>query len=51
MASRRAEIEGRAVYFDHGATYFSPKGEQLAALVDEWVSAGARRSGAGASAR
>ncbi len=41
MASRRAEIEGRAVYFDHGATYFSPKGEQLAALVDEWVSAGA----------
>ena len=39
MASRRVELDGgRTVYFDHGASYFSPKGAEFRAAVDEWVS-------------
>ena len=40
-SSRRADVGGKAVHFDHGASYFSPKSEAFAATVAEWVAAGA----------
>ena len=40
-SSRRADVAGERCYFDHGASYFSPKSEAFADVVAEWVAAGA----------
>ena len=52
MASRRAEIDGKTVSFDHGAQYFTARDAGFAQQVNEWETAGvvARWSAASRSA-
>ncbi|MEO1641732.1 MAG: FAD-dependent oxidoreductase [Pseudomonadota bacterium] len=41
MSTRRAEVDGQTLRFDHGAQYISPKSEAFAAEIERWVEAGA----------
>ncbi|MEM1086184.1 MAG: FAD-dependent oxidoreductase [Pseudomonadota bacterium] len=40
MSTRRAELDGSMVRFDHGAQYISPKSEAFEAEVKRWIKAG-----------
>ena len=41
MATRRAEVAGETLHFDHGAQYFTVRDERFAAQVRDWEAAGA----------
>lgn len=40
MSSRRAEVDGETVHFDHGAQYFTARDERLARQVESWEADG-----------
>ena len=40
LATRRAQIDGRATQFDHGAQYFTVRDDRLARAVCEWSHCG-----------
>lgn len=44
MSTRRAEVEGQTLRFDHGAQYISPNTDAFAAEVQGWVEAGAAQN-------
>lgn len=40
MSTRRIDLNGKSVYFDHGAQYFTARNERFQQFVDEWQSKG-----------
>ncbi|MBH5322959.1 NAD(P)/FAD-dependent oxidoreductase [Aurantiacibacter sediminis] len=40
MATRRAEVDGKTLRFDHGAQYFTARDPRFAAQVERWQSQG-----------